>query len=380
MSFPQRPKILFIVPYPKGFAPGQRFRFELFLSEISEQDYQFESAMRLADYKSLYTKRNLVRKIMIVARGLFRRIRLLGRVSQFDLIFLFREAFFFGPPVFEWFLVKVLRKKIIYDFDDAIWLPDPNETNKLWNFLKWKSKVKSICRWSWKVSAGNAYLAEFASQYCDHVEIIPTVVDTEVHRPVGGVRSSEWGDPGMNLGISAGEPDPETNSGITIGWTGSHSTLQYLQPLLPLLKELEDKYDTRFVVIANRDPEFDLRNYQFINWSREREAEDLHEMDIGIMPLTDEEWSRGKCGFKAIQYSAVGIPAIVSPVGVNTEIVLDGKTGFVCATEEEWRKALIQLVESSTLRQEFGEKGREHIEQSYSTKYLKDRFLGLFDN
>jgi len=339
--------------------------------------YDVKSFLTPQSWKNLYRGSKIKRGLGIL-NGFMSRIGHMSIASKYDLIFIHSELTPVGPPVFEWFLATVLRKKIIYDFDDAIWLPDPNETNKLRNLLKWKSKVKSICRWSWKVSAGNAYLAEFASQYCDHVEIIPTVVDTEVHRPVGGVRSSEWGDPGMNPEISAGEPDPETTSRITIGWTGSHSTLQYLQPLLPLLKELEDKYDTRFVVIANRDPAFDLQNYRFIKWSHDREVEDLNEMDIGIMPLTDDEWSRGKCGFKAIQYSGVGLPAVVSPVGVNSEIVLHGKTGFVCTTEEEWRTALVRLIESSELRKEFGEKGRKHIEQSYSTKYLKDRFMGLF--
>ncbi len=332
-------------------------------------------------WKSLYCG-NQIQRLLGIVNGFMSRIGHVVGASRYDLVFIHRELSPLGPPIFEWLIAKVLRKKIIYDFDDAIWLPDPNETNKLWQILKWKSKVKWICRWSWKVSAGNEYLADFARQFCDQVEVIPTVVDTNIHRPAddrsfAGAPSASKSLPAAKLN-DGGEGDPGINPGITIGWTGSHTTLQYLHPLLPLLKELDDRYNIHFLVIANKDPQFDLRNYRFVKWSREREVEDLQAMDIGIMPLTDDLWSRGKCGFKAIQYSAAGIPAVVSAVGVNSKVVIHGKTGFVCRREEDWRQYLMQLIESQELRTELGENGREHIRKHYSVDSTKDKFLGLF--
>ena len=261
-----------------------------------------------------------------------------------------------GPPIFEFIIAKVFRKRIIYDFDDAIWLPDPNETNPLIRILKWKSKVRHVCRWCWKVSAGNEYLAEFARQYCDQVEIIPTVVNTHYHVPA-----------------------PEENESLTIGWTGSHTTLQYLNPLVPTLDRLCKEHPLKFAVIANKDPELPITGYEFVPWDQTREVEDLQRFDIGIMPLTDDIWSQGKCGFKAIQYGASGIPAIVSPVGVNKDVVKDDVTGFWCASIEDWESRLEALIINKEKRKQLGTAARAHIEAHYSVNAIREKFLKLFE-
>lgn len=280
----------------------------------------------------------------------------MAKVPFSDIIFIHRELTPLGPPIFEFIITKVLRKKIIYDFDDAIWLPDPNETNGLLRFIKWKSKVRRICQWSWKISAGNEYLANYARQYCDQVEVIPTVVDTNYHIPA--VREKDQ---------------------LTIGWTGSHTTLQYLNPLVPTLNELCSNHNLKFAVIANKDPKLPVAGFEFIPWDQSNEVADLQKFDIGIMPLTDDIWSQGKCGFKAIQYGASGIPSLVSPVGVNTEVVKNEVTGYWCNSTDEWKSRLEQLIESAGLRKQMGEAGRAHIEANYSVNSIQEKFLSLFE-
>ncbi len=346
--------ILFITNYPLNTAPGSRFRYELFLKDL-EGSYTLSPTLTHSEFTRLYTSSS-IQKALIFIRGFFRRLASLRLVFSHEIIFIFRESYFLGPPLFEFIIAKIFRKKIIYDFDDAIWLPDPNENSPLLRFIKWKSKVRLICRWSWKVSAGNEYLADFAGQYCDSVVVIPTVVNTDYHVPA-----------------------PQKNNKITIGWTGSHTTLQYLNPLVPTLDRLCKKYDISFAVIANKDPELPIAGFKFIAWDQSREVSDLQQFDIGIMPLTDDIWSQGKCGFKAIQYGATGIPALLSPVGVNKDVVKNNVSGYWCNTPDEWESRLEELIKSSTLRKEMGEAGRAHIEAHFSVKSIKERFLKLFE-
>jgi len=352
-------KILFLTPYPLDEAPSQRFRFELFTKSIEEKGWEVRrrTFLSISSWKNLYNGSSFIR-IRSTVQGFTRRILHLVAAFNSDIVFIHRELTPFGPPLFEWLVAKVFRKKIIYDYDDAIWLPDPNEVSKIWQWLKWKSKVKWICRWSYKVSVGNEYLAAFARHHNGNVVTIPTVVNTEIHRPTTSTR------------------DPKVP--FTIGWTGSHSTLQYLKPLIPVLQKLEQELEVTLLVIANQDPKLNLKNYQFIHWSKEFEVEDLQKIDIGIMPLSDDQWSKGKCGFKAIQYGAVGIPSVVSPVGVNTQVVLDGKTGYLCQTHEEWEEKLRELITNPELRHTMGHAARKHIKSHYSVEAVEANFMGLF--
>ncbi len=351
-------KILFLTPYPKDVAPSQRFRFEHFLKYVEKWD--FKSFVSAHDWDLLYSQHKKARKIRIVLAGFFRRFISLFSIPCYDIIFIHRELTPFGPPVFEWIIAKVLRKKIIYDFDDAIWLPDQNMENSLWKWLKWRSKVASICKWSWKVSVGNKYLAEFVRRYNQNVVVIPTVVDTEMHKPDTHLYPSSRGDK------------------LCVGWTGSHSTLPYLDMILPALQKLEKKIDFEFCVIANQDPKLPLKNYSFIKWKKETEIEDLSAFDIGVMPLPDDEWSKGKCGFKLIQYLALEIPAVASPVGVNSQIIQHEKNGLLALSGREWVESLARLIREKTLRDKLGKAGRKQITDKFSVDSQKEVFLNLF--
>ncbi len=350
--------LLIIAPYPINEAPSQRFRFEHFLKFIEDEGltYDFRPFLSTNTWKILYQSGFSVQKSFGIISAYFSRLWLLFSIQKYDAVLIHREATPLGPPLIEFVIARIWKKRIIYDFDDAIWLNDPNGESPVFKWLKWRSKIKRICSWSWKVTTGNDYLAAYAREYCRQVEILPTVVDTTAHRPSPANASNE----------------------LTIGWTGSHSTLHYLKPLLSVLKDLESDYEFTFLVIANKDPQLSLKHYRFIPWSKTSEVTDLQQIDIGVMPLEDNLWSQGKCGFKLIQYLSLGIPAVASPVGVNTEIVLHEQTGLLAKTQEEWKQALIRLIESPQLRKSYGMAGRKLIENRFSVESQKETFMRLF--
>ena len=351
--------VYFLIPAPLGISPGQRFRFEHYLDILNLQGIQYtvSSFYSMNSWKILFTKRNILRKVFAVFRGFFKRIIDLFRLIRFDYIFIYREATPLGPPVIEFLISKVLRKKIIYDFDDAIWIPSSSEYNYFISFLKGFSKVRMICRWSFKVSVGNSCLGAFASKYNPRVVLLPTVVNTDqVHNQI----------------------QHHNVDNVVIGWTGSFSTLKFLNVILRVLQKMQEKYDFEFVVIADIDPRLPLKRYRFIKWNKVTETEDLLKMHIGLMPLYDDELTRGKCGFKAIQYMSLGIPAVVSAVGVNTEIVEDGMDGYVCYNEHEWEEKLSYLISNSDKRSTMGMNARNKIINKYSVKATANKFLEFF--
>ncbi|MCR5887053.1 glycosyltransferase family 4 protein [Hymenobacter sp. J193] len=316
----------------------------------------------LSDYtwSILYKPGHVVSKVAGILAGLFRRLLLLFTVSSYDFVFIHREAAPIGPPVFEWIIAKVLQKKIIYDFDDAIWMKDPAGEQTFISRLKWQQKVGQICRWAYKVSCGNAYLRDYALQFNAHSFINPTTLDTEnLHN-----RIRDQYLPGRPI----------------IGWTGTHTTLRHLDLIWPVLERLEQEgYDFEFRVISNQGPEYaGLRNFRFTPWNKETEIADLSQFNLGLMPLVDDPWARGKCAFKALQYMSLGMPALVSPVGMNTEVVQDGQNGFVCDTPEQWYNALRELLASQDLRATQGTAARRTIVERYSVVSNKENFLRLF--
>lgn len=289
--------------------------------------------------------------------------------SKAKYIFIHREVTPVGPPLAEWLLAKVLRKRIIYDFDDAIWLTDKKNESRFEKIIRWRDKVALICQWSYKVSCGNDYLADYARKFNSNVVVNPTTIDTE------NLHTNVFRKPSPH----SGQEVLGKHNGVIIGWTGSHSTLKYLEGLTSVLVMLEEKYDNlSLLVIADKAPQLPLKRMIFKKWSKEREAEDLAAIDIGIMPLPDDEWTKGKCGFKALQYMAMGIPALVSPVAVNKIIVQNGQNGFWCSSDEEWIEKISLLIEDLSLRKKLGSNARMFVENYYSVNSNTENFIQLF--
>jgi glycosyltransferase involved in cell wall biosynthesis len=351
-------KILFVCPYPFDEAPSQRFRFEQYLNILKDEGYAFRLApfLNLKAWKILYKSGNSTEKIVQLVISFIKRFILLFQLSAYEFIFIHREATPLGPPFFEWAVRFLWRKKIIYDFDDAIWLEDPSEKGSLKARIKWKSKVKHICKWSYKVSCGNEYLAKFAMKYNQYVLVNPTTIDTDYHKEIK---------------VSQNEKN-------VIGWTGTHSTLPYLKNILPILDELSTVHNFELLVVSNQKPDFDVTYMRFIPWNKSKEIEDLNQMDIGIMPLTDDIWSKGKCGFKLLQYMAIEKPVIASPVGVNKKLINESRAGYQAETKEEWKSAIVKLLTEASIRKELGSRGRGYVKNNYSVNSNKDTFLSLF--
>jgi glycosyltransferase involved in cell wall biosynthesis len=352
-------RIAFLVQLPKNVSPGQRFRIEQFEPTLAEKGYQLHTYpfLNRSTYQVIYKPGNLFKKFFGVTLGFLNRVWFLLNAFRYDFIFLQREAAPLGPPFFEWVLAKVLKKKLILDFDDAIWISNTSEGNNLAHYLKCNWKVKYLCKWSYKVSVGNDYLYEYAKRFAKKVVLIPTGVDTENR---------------------FNKHKRHTSKTPVIGWTGSHSTLPYLDAIFPVLKRLDERYQFQFLVICNEAPKFSLSSLKFIPWREETEIEDLLQMDIGLMPLKQDEWSEGKCGFKIIQYLSLGIPAVASPVGVNKVIVQDDKNGYLCETQDEWYNAIARLIEEPALRERLGNEGRIRMDNRYSVKANRNHFVSLF--
>lgn len=355
-------KVLFLLPYPLNQAPSQRFRVEMLLPLLKAQGIQYvlRPFMTAETGNLLYKGGSSLQKATGVIKGYFRRLlTIIIEAPRYDLVFIHREAAPLGPPLFEWYLAKVLRKRMIYDFDDAIWIPNTSSENNLAKHFKAFWKVSHICRWSEVISAGNNYLCSYAADHTEaKVVIIPTVVDT----------------------VQRYNKFKEQKSGKTIvGWTGSHSTLKYLDRLLPVIRKLQDEEEFTFLVIADKKPEFELTDWQFVSWNAGTEIEDLIKIDIGLMPLPHDPWSEGKCGFKLIQYLALGIPALADPVGVNKDIIDHGSNGFLCLTDDEWYQGIKTLLQNVNMRRDMGLNGLQKIETEYSINSIQYRFLDLFE-
>ncbi len=357
-------KILFLVPYPLEQAPSQRFRFEQYFSILKHNGftYSVQSFLSTDNWQLFFKPGNPINKAWALLSGFVSRLGCIATAKEYEFIFIHREVAPIGPPVFEWVLAKILKKKIIYDFDDAIWLTDRSREPALMRILKWRSKVKYICKWSFKVSCGNDYLCDFARNYNERVVLNRTTIDTQ-HRH----------NPDLFQSANIREK-------ITIGWTGSHSTLKYLEEVEPVLQKIEREFPViQVLVIADQKPDLNLRFPLFIPWNEKTEIEDLLKFDIGIMPLPDHEWAKGKCGFKALQYMALRIPAVVSPVGVNVIIIDDGENGFLCSTLDEWEQSLTTLIRDTVLRKKMGESGRRKVINHYSVLSNSSNFLSLFE-
>lgn len=351
--------VIFLFPYPLKEAPSQRFRFVQYLPHLKEAGINYDCFSYLSEnaWRQLYQPGNFLSKFLRIADGYRKRLALLTKIKKYDFVFIHREAAPVGPPLLEWIIAKILKKKIIYDFDDAIWLPNFSHSNRAFSFLKGYGNVKHICRWAWKVSCGNQYLCEFAAQYNKQVVYNPTTIDTENHH--------------NKIKEHKGERP-------VVGWTGSHSTLRYLLELIPVLRELDKEIDFEFRVIADINPEFNLKNFSFVQWNKDSEIDDLLGFDVGVMPLVNDKWANGKCGFKALQYMALGIPALVSPVGVNTRIVDHGVNGFICHDEKDWYRYLQQVLSNHSMLVEMGKSTRQKILDHYSVKSNQENFVELF--
>lgn len=352
-------KVLFIVNNRKDRSPGQRFRFEQYLSHLEANGYECNFSPLLDEKrdKIFYAPGNYFRKFLILLNSYIKRMNNLTDSCNYDIIFVFREALYTRSTYFERRFAK--QAPVIFDFDDSIWLQNVSEANKRFAFMKNAGKTKDIISISSLIFAGNDYLAAYARQFNNNVEIVPTTIDTEEYKRI---------------------PQPATNT-VCIGWSGSKTTIQHFNFAIEALKQIKERYGERVSlrVIGDENYRNEELGIQGLAWKKDTEIADLSAIDIGIMPLPDDEWAKGKCGLKGLQYMALEIPTIMSPVGVNSDIITDGENGMLASTTAEWVEKLSQLIEDAELRDRMGKAGRKTVVDHYSVEAWKDRYVELFD-
>jgi glycosyltransferase involved in cell wall biosynthesis len=254
-------------------------------------------------------------------------------------------------------LFAAFTRRRIFDVDDAIYVRKPRRLGDAPDESPWrKRKFAATCRWVDEVAAGNDVLAGVARASARAVSVLPTSIETAAYLPT-----------------SAAADDPPT-----IAWIGSPENLIYLEMIRSALARLTVRHPMlKMRVICSRFPVWPEINVEGIAWSSATEAKSLAAAHIGVMPLTDDAWSRGKCAFKLLQYMAASLPCVASPVGANTEAVVDGVNGFHARTTEEWERSLESLILSPELRARFGAGGRAHVESRYSMRVYRERYLAL---
>jgi glycosyltransferase involved in cell wall biosynthesis len=317
--------------------PACRFRIRQYIPYLENAGWDVSLRPRRPPYPWITPWRNpVLRAVHREAAFLCRRLRRrwdINEAARFDAVFLNRDLLE-GKLIYEAELFK-RNPRVIFDFDDAIFLGDKKE------------HIAQICTQAAWVIAGNEYLADFARKYSARVSVIPTVIDTALY-------TSE---PAFNR-----QP-------VRVGWLGSDQSIRdTLFPHAAMLGELQRELGFEFVIVSAPKPDLprDSLQWDFVEWSPLVETRIASLFDIGIMPLIDEPFQRGKCGCKILQYMAARLPVIASPVGINTELIDHGSRGLLAARKEQWREALATLIAESGLRRDMGQNGRSFVEQHFS--------------
>lgn len=354
-------KVLIICLHRTNRSPGQRYRYEQYIPFLEKNGYSFDISNLLneKDDKNFYSKGNYLRKLTIFLKTWRIRLRDWKRMNNYDIIFIYRDALVTGSTFFEKKFSRS-KAKLIYDFDDAIWIQKVSGGNRRLAFLKNPAKTKKIIGLCDLVFTGNQFLADYASQFNKNVVIIPSTID---------------------LNIYSGRTKNANEEKICIGWTGSSTTIRHFETAIPALRRIKEKFGARveFKIIGDKNYYCDELDTQGEPWAAATEVEDLSQLDIGIMPLPDDEWEKGKCGMKGLQYMGIGIPAVMSPVGANLEIVQHGVNGYLPDTEDEWVEVLSKLITDKALREQIGKAGRQTVIERYSVQAWKQKYLDNFN-
>lgn len=355
-------RVLVLTPFLHDTAPGLRFRIEQWARRLEGDGCEFTFVPfedeRLHDI--LYSPGRFATKTFLMLIACLRRAGVLGRLREFDVVYLPREAAMLGPAVIERCL-SLLGKPFVYDFDDPIWMHYSSPANRFLSRLKCPAKTKSICGMATRVIVGNRLLAEWAGRHAAHVDVVPSTIDLDCYSPRSHARAE---------------------APVTLGWTGSHSTLPFLLSIRGVLKRLAATHRFRLLVVSHTDvfklPDVPVEVVSR-RWSAATESEDVQQMHIGLGPFPDSGWTPWRCHGKVLQYMAAGLPAVVSRLGVLPDYIEDGVHGFTASTDDEWYAKLGRLIEDAELRRQMGAAARQRIEQQYSAQVWAPRVRDILE-
>lgn len=359
-------KVLFITAHRPNRSPSQRFRIECFFDFLNQNGYECNLAYLLnaeqdvCFYQKASTPKHYFLKAQVLLQAAFKRLVHVLRANQYQLIFIHREAFFLGNAWFEKLLKAITTVPIIFDFDDAIWLPNVSEGNRRFAFLKNGNKIPEIIKRSNLVIAGNTFLQEYALQFNANTVVMPSVIDTNVYKPIENKQNKEQ---------------------VCIGWSGSPTTVLNLTPLLPVFQKIKERYGEKVCFKVLGDPNFEDKalDIQGVEWTPQNEVPFINTFDIGIMPLLHHNWARGKCGMKGLQYMALEKATVMENFGANIDIISEYYNGLLANTPNEWFEKLCLCVENEALRAEMGKNARQTVLQRYSVVSQQTPLLNYFN-
>jgi glycosyltransferase involved in cell wall biosynthesis len=354
-------KVLALCTYPVE-AAATRYRIAQFIAPLKARgiDVTLRPLLDGRTFGSLYQRAEWARTARALAGATLRRCADVLGARRFDVVFVQREALLFGPPLIEWLLTRAAGRTLVLDLDDATYVRYVSQSyGRLGGALKWFGKTDELIRWATVVICGNRFIAAHVEAQGARAVVIPTVVDTDLFRPL--------------------PPAPAPDVPI-IGWIGTHSTFAYLETLLPVLQALARTHRFRLRVVGAGRERIELPGVEVesLPWALGREVADFQSLDIGLYPLDQSpssppEWLAGKSGFKAIQYMAVGVPFVVTPVGVCAELGEPGVTHLPACTPAEWHAALARLLTDAALRRAMGAAGRQHALAHYALPAQADK-------
>jgi glycosyltransferase involved in cell wall biosynthesis len=356
-------QLLVLSVHPES-AAATRFRATAFFPYLRARGIEpdFHPFLTEKLFGSLLAHDNLSQKALALAELAALRIGLLLKAKRYDAVFIQREALMVGPPVIEIALAKVNQLPIIYDMDDALWLagtPPPSSLRAqfplLGNLIRWPKKANTMVKIAQETIVGSRYLASYCQQFTSAITVLPTVVSKELWQPKPcRLQGDFYNDPPI------------------IGWIGTHGTAVYLDMVLPVLSRLaKEGHQFRFRVRgASRDLKAEGVTIENLPWRKEHEVDDFAEIDIGIAPMFDDEWAKGKCGFKNLQYMSVGVPMVATNVGGAEEFLKHNHNAWLAYSEQDWYEGLRRLLTDQELRRQFSQNGRSLMEQQFCTEVV----------
>ncbi|MFQ5913956.1 MAG: methyltransferase domain-containing protein [Nitrospinota bacterium] len=355
-------RVLYLVPYPTEGA-SNRLRIEQYLPYLERHSVRGDVRpfMSRRLYSILYREGYWTEKWLRLAASLVRRLFVLLKANRYDVVVIHRRVLPLWIPGAA-SLIRRIRRPIVYDFDDAVFLSDTRGGwwGKITSTLGQHKLVDVILRASAEVIAGNDSLRDYALKINPNVHVLPTPVDDETYRPNG---------------------QRETGERPVIGWIGSHTTSPYLHQLDDAFRQLLERFPQLEIHVVGGRYNFpgDGARVRNIDWRLDREYEALSHFDVGVMPLNDDVWERYKCGFKALLYMSMGVPVVCSPVGVNNHIIRNGRNGFLARNTQEWVERISSLLTDEELRLRIGGEGRRTVERHYSVRRNAPAFLSILD-
>lgn len=355
-------KILIICPYPRNVAAGQRLKYEQYVDEWESNNFEVEIApfMDLKMWHIVHKKGHIPDKIIGTLRGILRRIKKIFVLNKYDVVYIFMYV----NPVSGSFFEKIYRrlsKKIIFDLEDNRFVGADNQTKGIAQKLRGTKKTEFLVKTADHVISSSPALNDVCLQLNEKKQstYISSSIDTDRFVPNNKYSNDKK---------------------VTIGWTGTFSTRPYLDLLRPAFIELKKQRDFKLVVIGNFEYDFPEMDLEVIQWSAEKEVEDLQKIDIGVYPLPIDDWVMGKSGLKAIQYMSFGLPCVATDISTVQQFIVDGENGFLVKTDEQWIQTLIELLDSPSLRKTVGENARRTVLEKFSKHIVKKQYLSVLES